>query len=49
MAIWVIADVCNVKVQLSTPESGDDKLIAKVTPSEKVEIIESETVRSLVV
>jgi len=45
MAIWVIADVCNVKVQLPTAESGDDKL----TPPETFEIIECETMRSLAV
>ena len=49
MAIWVIADVCNVKVQLPTAESGDGKVTAKVTPSDKVEIIEVTTMRSLAV
>ena len=49
MAIWVIADICNVKVQLPTPESGDDKVTAKVTPPETFEIIESEIMRSLAV
>jgi len=49
MAIWVIADVCNVKVQLPTAESGDGKVTAKVTPPETYKIIESKTMRSLAV
>ena len=49
MAIWVIADVCNVKVQLPTAESGDGKVTAKVTPPETFDIIESKTMRGLAV
>ena len=49
MAIWEIADVCNVNEQLPTAESGDGKVTAKVTPPETFDIIESKTIRGLAV